>query len=76
MLHIPFRARIEVVDAQHLVPALEQAVAQVRADEAGSTGDDNALRLSYHLLTTVPKPACYTCARRNADPEQRHAIPA
>ena len=56
MRHIRFRARIEIVDAKNLVSALEQAVAQVRADEACSTSDDNAFRLLDHLATL---PSCH-----------------
>jgi hypothetical protein len=37
-----FAARAEVVDAQHLVALLEEAVRQVGPDEAGATGDDRA----------------------------------
>ena len=34
------RAGVEIVDADHPVPVLEQVVAEVRAEESGATGDD------------------------------------
>ena len=36
-------AGIEVVDAQHFMAALDQPVAEMRAEEAGTTGDQDAL---------------------------------
>ncbi len=33
----------QVVDADHLVPAIEQRFRQVRADEPGGSGDDDSL---------------------------------
>ena len=53
VLHIALRARVEVVDAENLVSAPEQTIAQVRADEACSAGNDDTLRLCDHSLTTL-----------------------
>jgi hypothetical protein len=39
VLDVPQRAGLEVVDADHAVAALEQVVAQVRAEEARAAGD-------------------------------------
>src|SRR5262249_49567376 len=36
MLHVAFRAGEQVVDAEHLVPLLQQAIDQVRSEEAGA----------------------------------------
>jgi hypothetical protein len=41
VLDVPQRARQQVVDADHPVALGEQVVAEVRAQEAGSTGDDS-----------------------------------
>lgn len=43
MIKIALVAGEEVVDAQDLVTAVEQAVDQVRAEEAGATGHEDAL---------------------------------
>ena len=39
VLDVRQRAGLEVVDADHAVPAREQLVAQMRAEEAGAAGD-------------------------------------
>ena len=39
VLDVRQRARLEVVDADHAVPAREQLVAQVRPQESGAAGD-------------------------------------
>ena len=39
VLDVLQRARLEVVDADDAVPAAQQLVAQMRAEEAGATGD-------------------------------------
>ncbi len=43
MVDVPVGAREQLVDAQHLVALLEQAIAQVRAQEAGAAGDEDSL---------------------------------
>jgi hypothetical protein len=43
MVDVPVGAREQLVDAQHLVALLEQAIAQVRAVEAGAAGDEDPL---------------------------------
>jgi hypothetical protein len=40
----------EVVDAQHVVPGLEQALAEVRAEEAGAAGDATFAHGAYACL--------------------------
>jgi hypothetical protein len=40
VLDVLQRARLEVVDADHALAALEQRVAEVRAQEAGAAGDE------------------------------------
>ena len=42
VLDVRDRSRHEVVDRDHGLAALEQALAQMRAEEAGATGDDDA----------------------------------
>ena len=46
VVHVPFSAREQIVDAQHLVPETEQAVAQMGTEEAGAAGDEDPLRES------------------------------
>ncbi len=46
MLDVLERARLEVVDADHPVPLLEQVVAEMRAEEPGAAGDQDALALT------------------------------
>jgi hypothetical protein len=43
IVHVAARARIEIVDAQHLVPVPQQPLAQMRADEPGTPGNQDAL---------------------------------
>jgi len=43
--HVLAAARVEIIDAEYLVPFRDQTVAQVRADEARSAGDEDPLRL-------------------------------
>ena len=40
VLDVRERARLEVVDADHPVTALEQRIAEMRAEKAGTAGDD------------------------------------
>ena len=42
VLDVLERSRVQVVDADHAVAALEQVVAEVRAEEAGSAGHDSS----------------------------------
>ena len=39
MRHVLARAGVEVVDAQDVLPVLDEALAKMRADEAGASGD-------------------------------------
>lgn len=43
MFDVPFRAGIEIVDAQDVVPIGNKPVAEVRAEETGSAGDKDGL---------------------------------
>ena len=43
VIDVALGAGEEVVDAEHLVALLEQAVAEVRAEEAGAAGDEDSL---------------------------------
>jgi hypothetical protein len=47
VLDVPERARIEVVDAQHAVPAREQEVAQMAPEEAGAAGNDRSRHVAH-----------------------------
>src|SRR6185295_19583587 len=75
MLDVGLAAGEVVVDAQHVVSALEQALAQVRAEKAGTTGHQNPLHArtcsADHRLATrvavaaiVPSIARAPAARR------------
>ena len=43
VLDVALRAGKEIVEAQHIVPALDQPVAQVTAQKPCATGDEDAL---------------------------------
>jgi hypothetical protein len=42
MRDIAFVAGEEIIDAQHLMPIADQAIAEMRAEEAGPAGDQDA----------------------------------
>ncbi len=42
VVDVPLSAGEEVIDARHLVTLLQQPVAKVRAEEAGTAGDEDA----------------------------------
>jgi hypothetical protein len=41
MRHIGLAAREEIVDAEHVVSVLQEALAKMRAEKTGSAGDQN-----------------------------------
>jgi hypothetical protein len=47
MLNVGPRGGIEVIDAQHLVPSLQQSVAEVRSNEARSSRDEHPLTVKH-----------------------------
>jgi hypothetical protein len=49
MADVFFAAREVVVHAQNVVSRLQQALAQVGAQEAGSAGDEDAFRVGHAL---------------------------
>jgi hypothetical protein len=51
---------VEVVHAQHVIAALEQAAAQMRADEACATGNQHPFA-AFHR---APLAVCYARTRR------------
>src|SRR5262249_44158356 len=49
MLNVAPGSGVEVVDAEHFVAALQQPLAEMRADETGSAGDENTtVREGWH----------------------------
>jgi len=48
-LDVGAAAGVEVVDAEHLVAARQQAFAEVGADETGAAGDHDPLRTEFAL---------------------------
>ena len=44
---------VHIVDADDRVALIEQAAAEVKADETGGTGDENFLEFNFHYLTRV-----------------------
>jgi hypothetical protein len=46
MGHVVAASRVEVIDAQHIGAVCKQALAQMRAEEAGSAGDENSAHVS------------------------------
>ena len=45
MRDVVLLARVEIVDAQHVVAVRHEAFAQVRAEEAGAAGDEHAFAI-------------------------------
>ena len=45
---LPLRAGEEIVDAEHVVPCGQQPLAQMRAEEAGAAGDQDAFDRVLH----------------------------
>src|SRR3546814_9261133 len=63
-LDVVDRTGDEVVDGNHLVAAIEQRLAEVRAEEAGPAGDDDA----SHQLRPMPR---YSKPRRSSPARSR-----
>ena len=58
-LDIAAAAGEEIIDTEHLMPLLEQATAQMRADEAGTAGNEDApgFRATWHRVVFLQEPA-------------------
>ena len=77
------RARLEVVDADDAVTALEQVVAEVRAEEAGAAGDDRGRHSAGCYPHPLPVVADFTralhrfrsCPQRCEEDSQRWRRP-
>ena len=50
VLDVALRAGEEIVEADDLVASLDQPLAQVRADKAGASGDEDRLAIDPALL--------------------------
>src|SRR5262245_26893435 len=62
VLHVGQGAGDEVIHADDFMPALQEALAQVRADEARSAGDQGSHSLLLRVLGQRPLPEWFTPA--------------
>jgi hypothetical protein len=53
MRDVALRAGEEVVDAQDIVAALDETIAQVRSEESGAAGDKRLVHLAIGFLQAM-----------------------